>query len=271
MNHIIVCNNCKGAIELTSPYQTFCPHCNKKLPFNFQEWKKNNYDKTFEDYKEIVGIKLNLPEASSQVKKSPLPKSLMTIIGVFCGIIFFYIASNINFKDAINFFYRSNTNAELLSSEWSQIRVSGGLIISSPYEFKEADLEFPFEVARYIEKAELFQSKNKNGFIILLNSILYKPEAENLSLEGAALGSVEEAKRQEGVSDFFYTQLPYNLDNIPGIIQRGSFQKNGIELEFINTCFHKELYLYQVWVGYHKKDEVGKKAAQKVIESIKVE
>jgi hypothetical protein len=105
----------------------------------------------------------------------------------------------------------------------------------------------------------------------MINSIKYKPAAGPLSLQGAADGSVNEMKKQKGVSDLKYTEkhIFYN-DKIPGFIQKGSYKYDGVEIKFINTGYMKGLVLWQVFAAYMAGDDVGRMAAERVINSIQI-
>ena len=50
----LTCDHCLGINEVTTEYLTFCVHCEKKITCNFNDWKKENGNKSFEDFKAIV-------------------------------------------------------------------------------------------------------------------------------------------------------------------------------------------------------------------------
>lgn len=52
--HYLKCTNCGHFNELKTEYLTFCQNCNKVLKNNFTDWQKDNPNKTFEDYKQLM-------------------------------------------------------------------------------------------------------------------------------------------------------------------------------------------------------------------------
>ncbi len=75
------CNHCGHLNPVKSEFMTFCDHCGKKLSNNFQEWKKFNAGKSFNQYKLEIGSE---EESSIQPDKNK-PKgkiSFALIIGL---------------------------------------------------------------------------------------------------------------------------------------------------------------------------------------------
>lgn len=52
--YYLTCNHCKHANEVISEYLTFCGECGKKMPNNYNDWKKDNSGKSFHDFKSIA-------------------------------------------------------------------------------------------------------------------------------------------------------------------------------------------------------------------------
>lgn len=265
------CYNCNKLNEFKSEYQTFCEFCNKKLVNNFPEWEKSNPDKTIQDFKEIFGIRSDTIVLNHKRKGLKIPKQITTIIGVFFGIILGYYLFDQSSSKLINLFNFNATRKEILEKEWYRNNYLGGLTVAVPDKLEKGKLDLPLELKNLIDKHEVYESKNKKGFRIWIQAILFKPEAAPFSLEGAALSSLNEVKNQKGVTDFFYSQKSFNLsNNIPGFIQRGSFKMDGYDIEFINTGFNLDLFFWQVLVAHHINDEIGKKAARRVIDSVEI-
>ena len=60
-------------------------------------------------------------------------------------------------------------------------------------------------------------------------------------------------------------------DGIPGFVQHVFCKMNNEPVEYINCGFLRELTIMQVLVGYYKKDDTGREAAQRIIDSIEIE
>lgn len=54
--HYLKCNRCGHLNVLKTEYQVFCAECDKKLDNSYSNWKLNNPERTFEDFKEVECI-----------------------------------------------------------------------------------------------------------------------------------------------------------------------------------------------------------------------
>lgn len=104
----------------------------------------------------------------------------------------------------------------------------------------------------------------------MINLVKYADAVGEVNLEGAALGSINEMKMGQGVTDFDYQEEETTLNNIPGIIQRGTMMNKGIKIHFINIAYGMGLNLWQVMVAYQEGDEIGRIASERVVKSIKI-
>jgi hypothetical protein len=105
----------------------------------------------------------------------------------------------------------------------------------------------------------------------MINSVRYKPEVGTVNLQGVANGSIAEMKMQPGVKEFDYTEDYIYNGKIPGFAQKGTFIKEKVKVEFVNTGFLNGHVLYQIMVVYRIDDKVAQKVADRVTKSIKIE
>jgi hypothetical protein len=268
--YYIKCSHCGHLNEVKSEYQVFCSGCNKKLENNFSDWKKRNPGKTFDEYKQLVCVSENEIQSVAPVKESKPRKGLLVFIGIAAIAAIAYAIGSLAGDTIVRFLKYEKTSKEVLGNDWIKKTYGFGLTVETPVIMTEAELPIPDNVMSVIEKYEAYNYNSAKGFKVLINSIKYKPVVGELSLQGAANGSVNEMKMQKGVSGFDYTEASYSKGDIPGFIQKGTYKQDGIEIEFINTGFMKGLILWQVFVAYQSDDEVGRIAAQKVIDSIEI-
>ena len=270
--YYLKCSNCGHLNQVSSEYMVFCTKCRKKLDNNFPNWKLKNPGKSFNDFKELVCLSESDLASIQPVKKKSKRKGLkyfiMTIIlmGVFYGI--GYIGTNY----IIKYFKTEKTPKEILTQDWVRDTYgSYGLSVETPFRLTKGELPVPEALKQYVDQMDTYEYKSKKGFKVMINSIKYKPAAGPLSLQGAADGSVNEMKKQKGVSDLKYAEkhIFYN-DKIPGFIQKGSYKYGGVEIKFINTGYMKGLVLWQVFAAYMAGDDVGRMAAERVINSIQI-
>ncbi len=270
--YFLKCNNCGFLNEMKSEYQIFCSNCNKKLENNYADWQNRNPNKNFDDFKQLICVS-NAELQNTPVKKKS--KSHIYWIGYAVAIVvatsIFYAIGNFGGEQIVKFFQSEKTSKEVLGQKWIRESYgSFGLTVETPVKLTKGTLSFPDNVKQLIDQYDIYNYMSSKGFKVMINSIKYKPIAEQLNLQGAADGAINEVKMQKGVTDLDYTEESIFKKDIPGIIQKGTFKQDGIGIEFINAIFSKEMVLWQVLVAYQTDDEVGKIASKRVIESIEI-
>lgn len=265
------CNNCGHLNEVKSEYLIFCTNCNKKLENNFSIWQKRNPEKTLDDFKKLICVSEEEIQLSNQNVKSNKPKGLKFWIGFSVTFTIMYAIGHFGGEAIVKFFKSEKTSKEVLDQKWIRETYGEyGLTVETPVKLTKGNLPIPDNIKQFIEKMDVYNYMSVKGFKLMINSIKYKPEVGTLDLQGAANGSVNEIKMQQGVTDFDYTEDYIYKEDIPGFIQNGKFKHSGVDVEFINTGFAKGLNVWQVLVIFQTDDEVGRIASKRVIESIEI-
>lgn len=276
------CSKCGHFNEVRTEFLVLCAGCNKKLEKNFTDWHLNNPDKSFNDFKNTVCV----PRADVQNNKSKANNSkgikywvsftiafaLSYVIGSYGGkAIINFLNSEITNETLIKLLDRETTDKEVLEKNWIKETYGNfGLTVETPVKMTKSDLPLPENIKQLIEEMDVYSYDSNKGFKVMINSIKYNPSVGKLNLEGAILGAINELKAHSEYSDITYNQEEMKKGETPGLIQKGKFKQSGIDVEFINTAFAKDLVLYQVMVAFQIDDETGRIAANKVIESIEI-
>jgi hypothetical protein len=92
--HYLKCSNCGHFNELKTEYLTFCKNCNKVLKNNFTDWKKDNPNNTFEDFKQLI-CTTNPVEHSKVDFNKKKSKGLKYWIGFALAFAIFYAIGQI--------------------------------------------------------------------------------------------------------------------------------------------------------------------------------
>lgn len=92
--HYLKCSNCGHFNELKTEYLTFCKNCNKVLKNNFTDWKKDNPNNTFEDFKQLI-CTTNPVEHSKVDSNKKKSKGLKYWIGFALAFAIFYAIGQI--------------------------------------------------------------------------------------------------------------------------------------------------------------------------------
>ena len=257
--------------QVKSEYLTFCTACDKKLENNYQDWSRRNSDQSFYDFKQNVCFTEEDVKKLELADKKKKTKGLKYWIGFAIVIVIGSVGGRLVSEEAMAFFRSEKTSIEILDQKWDKQAYGDlGLLLASPLKLTKIDLPIPDNVKGFIDIISSYYSETSKGFKIHVNSIQYDPSAIEANLEGAANGAVNEVKMMKGVSNFDYTQENTELNGIPGIMQKGSFKLKGIEYEFINTSYAEKLTLWQVLLAYQTDDDVGRKAAQRVLNSVEI-
>ncbi len=264
------CNHCGHMNEVKTEYQSFCDACNKKIDNNFPDWSRRNPNKSFADFRQLICISETDMKANMKLEK-PKRKSLVYWIVFFVSFTIFTVAGSYGGEAIMKLFRSEKTGKEILNKEWTRQSYGlYGLSVETPSPMTKTDLNLPDNVKALIEHMDSYTYNTERGLKVYVNSAKYNPIIGEGSLEGAAEGSISEMKNQKGVTNFVFTQEWTNLGDIPGFIQRGSFDQDGIKVSFINEGFVKGLYMWHVMAGYQANDEVGRMAAERVIASVEI-
>lgn len=111
--HYLKCSQCGHANLLKTEYLTFCSSCNRKLENNFTEWKKQNQDKSLEEYKHLVCISESELE-SKTVEKRPT-KGAKYWIGFIVFFAILYTAGQFGGEELVKIFRKPSLDKTLMT------------------------------------------------------------------------------------------------------------------------------------------------------------
>ncbi len=100
--HYLKCSNCGHFNELKTEYLTFCKNCNKVLKNNFTDWKKDNPNNTFEDFKQLI-CTTNPVEHSKEDSNKKKSKGLKYWIGFALAFAIFYAIGQLGGEKLVSF------------------------------------------------------------------------------------------------------------------------------------------------------------------------
>lgn len=264
------CDKCGHLNELKSPYLVFCSHCNRKIENNFTSWQSRHPERTYDEFLKLVCMTdANIQTAEKKSRKKN--KGLKYWIGFTIALVLFSVIGRWGGNEIVRFLSSSKSPDDLMQREWV-FKTYGkyGLTVETPVVLTKTSLEFPDEAMQYIESAEVFGNESEKGLKVMVTNVKYVDKIGQASLEGAALGSVNEMKKQKGVTDFRYEQFNVEVGKIPARIQSGSFKENGVLVGFMNLIMVKNTNLWQVATLWELDDYIGAQAGKRVIDSVKI-
>ncbi len=269
--YYLKCNHCGHANALRTEYVTFCESCGKKMTNNYSDWKQRHPDKSFETYAQMIGIQAPVVEARAKAVKRPRSGGSRWIVWLVAGIVLVGVAGGLIAGNFMKGFLNKGVPKSWLSKEWHTFNVDRGIAeIQTPVDLQPYRLGIPVEVMKYVELMRTCRVDTTLPMQISLHEFQYKPAVE-VSLQGAAMGSVNEMRAQPSVSDLDYKQEAVNISGNPGFLQKGRYTFRGqMKLKFQNLGFLKDKRLVQIVVIYPEQDETGQKVADRVISSVKL-
>lgn len=271
------CTHCGAFNPITSEYQTFCQHCNKKLTNNFPDWHKLNPEKSFDDFKQLFGVEEVMPVArkgrSRFFTKDGNGKTKIiwgALIGFFVTTAIITFTSNkvTNFIESV--FFQKTTPEYFLTKTWNTSSYgSYGLSMATPFTLRETDMHFPKQLVDMTEYLKSFQSDKSLPVMVMINVIKYKAGLP-VNLQNGANGAVNEMKSQPEVSDFTYSEIHEKVSDFPAILQTGSYSTSTDKVGFKDLIMLKSHIFMQVTILYEQSDSTGNLVADKIVQSVKI-
>ncbi len=247
-------NNVNDIMEAKRTGKGSCSMSGERLSHNYREWLKSNPGKSFSDFKGDVS-----PRDGENPKKKDWKN---TVIAVLSSIIFIFIGHHIYkyFEDEFIIFSKFETK------EYDKT----GIEIESPFILVKEKIEVPEQVRNLIKIFENYTYKNANDFVIHLSYAEYKPKVGSADLEGAVAGMINTMKMNPKIRDFAYRKREGSLKYIPGVIITSQFILDNNKSRAISAIYALKLKLWQVTVTYRENDKKSKRAAKRIIDSIKI-
>ena len=258
------CEYCGYYNELKTEYLTLCEECNKKLSDNFVDWQKDNKEKSFADFKKLIGVEL--PQ-SINPKKGKRKKTLV-IISIILFILI--IVGGIYAKSFYLWATSKVTPEEVLKQKW--VKNTYGeykLTISTPSKL-EIEKEIPAQFADNLGNIEIFKNNPTEAIQIQLINRKFSPTviADYSSVMSRTFNRI---KRQEEVTAFNHKSEEREKAGMPGILYSGVYTSDDRKFEFIGVAYGLESYVWEVLITYEAKDQVGKEVALKIIDSVSID
>ena len=270
------CEHCGHLNDVSSEYLTLCTNCNRKLNNSYSEWKKQNPTKTFDNYKNEVCINYELELEKSQLLKRQSKKrnTRLVIILISVGIVLGSIFTLFHFKknELLNSLVSlTNTSDDIVDKEWEKKAYYDlHFYLETPYKLDSVVVPFPENMKPYITSSAAYAFEKKSGaFTLFLNYVEFKPEVP-LNLENSIQGSISTMESQPGINDFTSAKAPYNLKGREATIVVGTLKQYGIGMKYQLLAFTDDKSLSQIIITYHDNDENAKKAANRIMKSLKL-
>lgn len=266
--YYLKCSYCAEHSALKSEYITFCDHCGKKFSSNYADWKMQHPDSTFAAY----GMEVGVPEAKYEAimkkrsrqgfdlrKKAALITTVVVLIA--CSTVGAYYGPTL-----VKMFQEPVVPVAMLNTEnWRTFR--GNLL----------QLQTPLSLSPVAVKDEpnmrlkAFKGGSTGeGLVIRMDEVVYL--ANNyIGLELASKEAANQLSREEGISQFTYTEKTVVIVGQQAILQQGSYiYRQSSPIEFNSLIMVKGGTRVQLLVAYRGNDETGKKIAEKVMGSARL-
>lgn len=266
--YYLKCGHCAEHSALKSEYITFCDHCGKKFPFNYANWKAQNPNGTFAAYEIEVGV----PEAKYEAimkkknrnrfdlrKKAALITSVVVLIA--CSALGAYYGPTL-----VKMFQEPAVPATMLHTEnWRTFR--GNILqLQTPLSLSPISVKDEPNIRLKVFKG----GSTGEGLVIRMDEKVYLAN-NNIELELASKEAADQLSRGEGISQFSYTEKPVIIVGQQAMLQHGSYiYKQSFPIEFNSLIVVRGGTRVQLLVAHRGNDETGKKVAEKVMGSARL-
>lgn len=268
----IQCKSCHHFNPIKSEYQIFCDACGKKNNDNFKSWSQKHPNKTFEDYKMMMGVEKTQAKKN---KKKLTPKMFLQrfTLGLMFFALFFF---GYKYSSKLYLFFHDYAFpvSELLGEEWKrQYFAEKKVSFESPYLLKEfnIDEQLPEQVKNVVVNMENYLYKDNPIFSISFTAVSYDESIGMVNLQNASNGSVNEVLSKMNGTNLYTSDTDTYINQYPALIKKGNFTSDGNNIYFKSiTCVKNNLtaiHLLTLWVG---EDENYKLLSDRIINSIDV-
>jgi hypothetical protein len=260
----LICQNCHTPNQVHSEYLVFCQGCGKKLKGTFAEWKKQNLGGTFVQYTD------HLNETEKQRKsaaasagsgkslKGKMKGMALLLTALLLGGYFIYR----NYSPAAGGLRLTPGN--VMEKQWKRYTCGRfGLSVELPGKLVNARAS-----GKDQQETEAYSYSPEKGFQADLISIRYKDKT--IGIEEAVNEAVNTVLNQPGVTGVKYEVIPFTNGDIPGLLVRGTLEREGIREVFYSAVYVKTVNVWQVHLRHLWGDETGAEAASRVLESVEI-
>ncbi len=268
-NYFIKCEHCNFLNPFKTEFVTFCSQCGKKLGNNFPDWHKKNPEKTIRDFKNEVAV---LKTDAEPEKKNPVQRKSRSFRPlIFILVILLAVAVYSFFlTDISGIFLPGKADAELLTSKWERVIYGKyGVTLSSPEKLKSVSPEYSVEAKPFIQDAESYLYRPSKKFRLNVTGVLFK-EGVQLSMQGAVSGFASTLINTNDISHVEFTHSSLNSAELQGELIEGTYIDEDEFMRFQCAIYIRNSNLWQVLVSYPDKDDIAKKIAEKMMESLEI-
>ncbi|MRG46204.1 hypothetical protein GFS24_13865 [Chitinophaga sp. SYP-B3965] len=266
--YYLKCGYCAEHSALKSEYITFCDHCGKKFSSNYADWKLQHPNSTFAAYEIEVGV----PEARYEAimkkrnrqgfdlrKKAALITTVVVLIA--CSTVGAYYGPTL-----VKLFQEPVVPVAMLNTEnWRTFR--GNILqLQTPLSLSPVSVKDEPNIRLKAFKG----GSTGEGLVIRMDEVVYL--ANNyIGLELASKEAANQLSRGEGISQFTYVEKNVVIMGQQAILQHGSYiYKQSSPIEFNSLIVVKGGTRVQLLVAHRGNDETGKKIAEKVMGSARL-
>ena len=269
--YYLKCNQCGYLNELKTEYLSLCDRCGRKIANNYKDWKANNPQSSFDDYRITVCVSGEEIQKQKPKKKAGLSTITQVLIGLGLGLIIILPITYFIGLKAVKIFNNIQATGSMEDQNWEEIKFpTMGLTFESPVKLSTYQIPFPENIKNLLDTTLLYQYESINGLQIVVNYFRYKPHIAQLNLVGAADGSMMEFKKRDGIMDLQYNQKDTARFGLNSIEQKGDFKILNIPYIIEGYFFGKDLMLWQIILIYQKDNALQQEIAARIVKSIQI-
>jgi hypothetical protein len=272
--YYLKCSNCNFYNPLKVESVLFCEKCNKKLEHNFKDWQKKHLDNSFNEFVKVHCISEEdfqaLNTTSGKNKKHKGKTIAIIAISIFSFLILIGVIGFYTVRKVMDHTFQTQTDKSILTENWKHTKIGiSNLSLDLPFSIKKQEIKLSSQVMLMIDTTESFSNNSEKGFKVVTFYTKYKQGTE-ANLDGAINGAINELKNLQGATDLTWNQTSHPVGSKNGTLVSVKYKLvfYNIEVKALIVCESNQLW--QVITQFSSEDIIGRKAADKILESIEI-
>ncbi|BAX80635.1 hypothetical protein [Labilibaculum antarcticum] len=183
--YFLKCNECGHLNEVKTEYLTFCSGCKKKLDNSFTNWKINNQEGSFEDYKRLICISEQDVEQLNKTEKKKNTKGIKYWIGFAVFFTIFYVIGQFGGDKIMNLFREPAFDKAMMEiaselNESCPIMVDQETRLDNAIAMQDNKFQYNYTLVNVVKDSINIEELKNNLSPTIVNFVKTNPDMKNI-------------------------------------------------------------------------------------------
>jgi hypothetical protein len=182
--YFLKCSKCGHFNEVKTEYMIFCSNCHKKLDNNYSDWFRQNPDKSFDIYKQLM-CSTEIIEIAKNKTKTSNPKQLKFWLGFAVTLAIFYAIGQFGGQKIMGFFHKPLYD-EAMMSYASELNKSCPIMIDNATRLDNAialpnnTFQYNYTLVKMVKDSIAIEELKKKVEPTIINFVKTNPEMKTI-------------------------------------------------------------------------------------------